>query len=141
MGYFVSHPVTKMTRLLSGAAGRPVSPDGRAADGPWTHHRRMRDASDLLDSRAARLETPRHRCHAFHSVSRRLRTSESAVSSASVCGSFFSAWGHVLFRLPFRVQFLRKLVHVPFQLIGSFEKIHLLHHIPVVTCLAYIVIS
>ena len=27
---------SKMTHLLSGAAGRPVSPDGRAADGRWS---------------------------------------------------------------------------------------------------------
>ena len=52
-----------MTHLLSGAAGRPVSPDGRAADGPWTHHRRMRDASDLLNNGAACFGT-QSRCSA-----------------------------------------------------------------------------
>ena len=57
---------TKMTRLLSGAAGRPVSPDGRAANGQRTHHRRRRDASDLLDSRAACFGT-QSRCSATES--------------------------------------------------------------------------
>ena len=53
---------SKMTHLLSGAAGRPDSPDGRAADGQRPHHR-MRDASDLLDSRAACFGT-QSRCSA-----------------------------------------------------------------------------
>ena len=57
---------SKMTHLLSGAARRPVSPDGRAADEPWTHHRRMRDASDLLDSRAVCFGT-QSRCSATES--------------------------------------------------------------------------
>ena len=59
-----------MTRLLSGAAGRPVSPDGRAADGQRTHHHRN----------AGGLRSPQQRSRVFWNTEPLLRNGERKVS-------------------------------------------------------------